>query len=532
MSTGTGLLLRAALRRDRVRLAVWAVALGGLVVYAANGLATVYPTAADRQARAALMGEPAAVMLSGPGFGTEDYTLGAMLANELGLTVMVAAAIMSIQLLVRHTRAEEEAGRAELLRAGAVARSAPLTAALGVVGLADTAVAVVVAGGLAASGLGAADALALAAGIAVTGVAFGAVAAVTAQLTSHARAASGAALAVLAAAAVVRGIGDVQRPGGSALSWLSPIAWAQQTRAFVDLRWWPLLLSLALVAVLVALGHLLAGRRDLGAGLLPARRGPAGASPLLSGPTGLAVRLQRASIAGWAVAVLLLGLVFGSLAQGVTEMAAGNARITAALAAAGRGDRGLADAFFATTALELSLAVAGFAVGSVLRLRREESAGRVEVLLATPLDRRVLLGGSLAVTAGASVLLLVVAGLGCGLAAAAVTGDTASVAALLGALLVPLPAVLVLAGVAAALVGLAPRLAGLAWLPLGWALLVTLFGPLLGVPRWATRLSPFGWLPAVPAQDVDVAPLAALTAVAAALVVLALLAFRRRDTTG
>ena len=54
---------------------------------------------------------------------------------------MVAVAIMSIQLVVRHTRAEEESGRAELVRAGVGRPPCPLTAALALAALADAAVA-------------------------------------------------------------------------------------------------------------------------------------------------------------------------------------------------------------------------------------------------------------------------------------------------------------------------------------------------------------------------------------------------------
>ena len=69
-------------------------------------------------------------MLSGPGYGTTNYTLGAMMANELSVRGHAGDAIMSLLLVVRHTRAEEEDGRAELVRAGAVGRRAPLAAAL------------------------------------------------------------------------------------------------------------------------------------------------------------------------------------------------------------------------------------------------------------------------------------------------------------------------------------------------------------------------------------------------------------------
>lgn len=527
---GTGRLLRLALRRDRVRLTAWLLGIVGITVYAAAALDTTYPTAADRQARGEVMSNPAAVMLSGPGYGLDDYTLGAMVANEVALTAIFAAAIMSALLTVRHTRADEEDGRTELVGAAAVGRRAPLTAALALVGLADAAVALLVTAGLVGSGFAAADSLAIGVGIGLTGLVFAGVAAVTAQLTAYARAASGAALGVLGAAAVVRGAGDVLREGGSALSWFSPIAWAQQTRAFVELRWWPLVLSAVLVAVLVRTAYALVGRRDVGAGLVPPRPGPAQASARLSGVVALAGRLQRAAILGWGVALVLLGVVYGSILDSVTDLLAENERVAEALAAIGGGGS-LVDSFAATIGLYLALLVAAFAVSSTLRARGEEAAGRAGLVLATAVGRRRMLGGTLAVTVGASVLLALAAGLGAGLAAAAVTGDAGQVGRLLGATLVPLPAVLVVAGVAAVLVGVAPRWSGLAWAAIAWVVLAGLFGPLLGLPEWVTRLSPFGWVPAVPAESFDLVPVAVLTLLAAALFGLALGGFRRRDLT-
>jgi ABC-2 type transport system permease protein len=524
---GTGVLVRAALRRDRRRVAIWVAALGGLTVYAAVALGAGYPTAADRQGRAALIGTPAGTLLSGPGYGTEDYTLGAMTANELALSVMIATAIMSILLVVRSTRAEEDSGSAELLLTCSVGRRAPLTTALAVTAVADVAVALVVTAGLVGSGLTAPDALALAAGIGLSGLVFGTVAAVTAQVFASARAASGTAMAVLGAAVLVRGVGDVLQEHGSALSWFSPLAWAQQTRAFVDLRWWPLLLQVTLIAALIATATALTARRDVGAGLVAARRGPARASALLWGPVALLARLQRGSLIGWAVGLLALGLTFGSLTDSVIQMVAGNPRLAAALAAGGGAD--LTDSFTAAAALYAALCTAGFAIGSVLRLRGEEGSGRLELLLSAPLGRRRVLAAGLVVTATEATLLLTVAGLGEGLAAAAVSGNLHAIGAGLGAALVHLPAVLVVAGLTAVLLGLAARLTPLAWVPLCWAALAGLFGPLLGLPGWAARLSPFGWVPAVPAEQVDVLRLAGLSLVTLALVVAALSAFRRRD---
>lgn len=525
---GTGLLVRFGLRRDRVRLVVWVAALGALTGYAVVALGTLYPTAAARQTRAALMGNPAAVMLGGPGFGRDHYTLGAMIANELGLTIMISAAVMSILLVVRHTRAEEETGRAELIRAGVVGPRAPLTAALALAALANAAIALVIAAGLTGAGLAATDSLAFGLGIGLTGLVFAGVAAVTAQISEHARTASGSALAVLGAAAVIRGIGDIAEPGGSPLSWFSPIAWAQQTRAYVDLRWWPLLVSLVVVAGLVPLGYLLNRRRDVGAGLVAPRRGPADASRLLSGATALTARLQRGTLVGWGIGLLITGLTFGTLTNAVITMLGDNPKLSRILAA-GAGGQSLVDGFYAAMTIYVALGAAAFAVTSVLRQRGEETAGRGEAVLACAVGRLRWLSAELAVTAAGSALLLLAGGLGMGISAAAVTGDAGLVGALTGAALAHLPAVLVVAALAAALVGLAPRLAGLAWVVLGYAVFSGSFGALLGLPDWALHLSPLRWTPALPGAAFDLAPIAGLTALAAVLVAAGLAGIRRRD---
>ena len=252
--TGTRTLVRFALRRDRVRLPVWVLSAGLLTVYSVVALQEVYPDAEARQQRAALMENPAAIMLGGPGFGVRDYTIGAMVANELGLTVMVVAAIMSVLLVVRHTRAEEEAGRADLVRAGAVGRRAQLTATLVVVALADLAVAAVLAAGLVGAGLGSADTAELRPrdGADRDGVRGGG------RRHGPGRRAHPSGLGRGPGSAGRRGrrAGRRRRPraGWQRVVVVSPIAWAQQTRAFVDLRWWPLGLSLLAVGLLVVLG--------------------------------------------------------------------------------------------------------------------------------------------------------------------------------------------------------------------------------------------------------------------------------------
>src|SRR5665647_3558178 len=72
-------------------------------------------------------GNPIARVCDGPASGTD---LGAMALVEGWKVLAIFVALMSAQAVVRHTRQDEETGRAELIGSGVVGRQARLTAAL------------------------------------------------------------------------------------------------------------------------------------------------------------------------------------------------------------------------------------------------------------------------------------------------------------------------------------------------------------------------------------------------------------------
>ena len=87
----------------------------------------------------------------------------------------------------------------------------------------------------------------------------------------------------------------------------------------------------------------------------------------------------------------------------------------------------------------------------------------------------------------------------------------------------------VVVGAAVALFGLAPRAVGGAWGVLGACVVLSVLGPLLGLPGWMLELSPFEHVPQLPADAFSAGPLVWLCAVAAALTAVGMLAFQRRD---
>ena len=122
---GTRGLVRVALRLDRWRTAIWAVAVAGLTQVSVSGLSQVYSTPEALAGRAQLISSPAATALAGPGYGLDDYTVGAMTANELGLWLMIPVAIMAL-LTVTPAPARGRGGRpagAGAVRAGGSGRA-------------------------------------------------------------------------------------------------------------------------------------------------------------------------------------------------------------------------------------------------------------------------------------------------------------------------------------------------------------------------------------------------------------------------
>jgi ABC-2 type transport system permease protein len=526
---GVPTLVKLIGRRDRIRLAVWVYAIAALVAATAYSFRGLYHTVAAREAFGATIRANASLLaLDGPLF--DASSTGGLTAWRFAGIAAVIASMASVFTVIRHTRAEEEAGRAELVGAGVVGRFAPMTAALSVaVGLN------VVAGALVAVlmmvlGAAVAGSIALGGGIAAAGIAFAGIAAICAQLTQGARTAIGTALATLGVAFVLRAAGDSSGHGGTSwLSWLSPIGWAQQIRPYAHERWWVLALGLGAGAATAAVAFVLIGRRDVGAGLFPARLGPAVGAPRLRTPLALAWRQQRPSLIGWSVGMVLLGLVFGSSAKSVGSLVGTSSQLRDVVDRIGR-THDLTNAYFGATFGICGLIAAAYGVQAVLRARSEETATRAEVLLATPVRRIGFAGSHLLLAAVGSAVLLAATGLGAGLAYGIAMHDVGGqVATLLGAALAQWPAAAVPAAIAVALFGLAPQASNAAWAVLAAFVLLGQIGPLLHVGQPVMDLSPFTHTPKLPGSSVDGLPLVVLAAVAIAVCVGGLAGFRRRD---
>ncbi|MFC4908445.1 ABC transporter permease [Actinomadura gamaensis] len=526
---GTRELTRLAMRRDRIMLPVWVYLIVIMAASTVSSTKGLYPDTASRVKLAANTNDtPALVALYGRVY--DPTSLGAVSMLKLNVFGALAAAALSIVLVVRHTRADEETGRLELVGATAVGRRAPLTSALSVVLSTNVMIAVLCALALTIAGLPAAGSTAAGLAWGGVGVAFGAITAVVAQLTSHARTATGYSFAILGAFYLVRALGDTSDADGPRwLSWLSPIGWGQQFRPYAGNRWWVLLVMVVFAAVMTVVAYSLVSRRDIGAGILPDRDGPATASPRLAGAVSLWWRLQRGSVLGWAIAFLVLGAVLGGIATNVGSIA--DSRQAHDMITKLGGEKGITDAFLATEMGFAAIFAAAFGVQAVGRLRAEETGQRAEPVLATAVSRWRWASGPVLVALLGSAVMLLLSGAVSGAVYAGQSGDGAQFGRLVGASLVQVPAAWVVIGAVVLGYGLVPRFTAAGWAVLVAFLLIGELGPLLKLPHWIMDVSPFAHTPKLPGTSWSATPLVWMTAIAAVLVGAGLWTFRRRDVT-
>lgn len=516
------------LRRDRIRTSAWVLGVGISGFSFATAMTSVYETQEDIAGIATLLGDPVMRLLVGPAFGLDEPSHERLFSAAYVLFIYIAIALFSIFTVVRHTRAEEQSRRAELVRANVVGRHATLTATVLLTTAANLIIAALLfAGGLAAEFDWEGAALIAAGGFAL-GVFFTGVATVTVQLSESASATSAFAGAFLGLAYLVRMGGDMAEEGGSSLSWLSPLAWSQQTAPFVEDRWWPLLISAGFAAGLLWLGYFLSTKRDVEASMFATRLGRAEAKPSLGRPLGMAGRTLWGGLRGWGVALILTGLIFGSFAQALVDTADD---LPEDLAQILSGEDMLLG-YLAFMAVFMAIFVAAAGVNGLQRLRIEESHGRAEYGMSAPVGRTAWLGSHLVVLVIGVAVIVALAGLGMGTGAAAVLDDDGGeyFGQVLLATSLQMAPVLAVVGIVTALFGWLPRAASAAgWILVGFGGLVTVFSGMLDLPDWLVQLNVFSHLAEYPVEDVDWTPVGWLSAIGVVGIVLGLIGWDRRE---
>lgn len=525
-----GKLVSFLFRRDRIRIPVWILSIALFSLVLAPAYEEMFPTQMERQVLAETMKNPAMTAMVGPGYGLDNYTIGAMYGHEMLLFTAIAVAIMSMFIVIRHTRKDEEGGRIEMIRSLPVGRLSNLGAAITASVCANIVLSLLTGFGLYAMGVDSMDlqgCLLYGAALGVTGLLFTSVAAVFSQLFESSRGATGYSFAFLLVAYFIRAVGDVSN---EALALASPLGWILRTEVFVNNVWWPIFLTVAVSVVLSLIAMYLNSLRDLEAGFIPAKIGRKNASTFLNGPLSLALRLQRTGMIAWIVGLFVIGVSYGSIFGDLEEFIKTNEFIGKMIPVAE--GFSLTELFMTTLMAIMSMISTVPVLMFVLKFRGEEKRYRIEHLLARSVSRSRILGGYVSIAFVASFVMIFLSVVGLWASSSAVMEDPIPFGRMLQAGMVYLPAIWIMIGMAVFLTAYLPKAVSFVWLYLGYTFFVVYLGDIIGVPAWMKKLTSFGHIPKLPVEEMDFVKVAVLTFISIALTVIGFIGYRNRDMQG
>jgi ABC-2 type transport system permease protein len=515
--------------------ALWGLVFGAYVASSSVGYAAIYPAAAARAKLAAsLGGNSGLAALLGPARHLDTVT--GFTAWRTMAVLAVVGAIWALFLSTRLLRGEEDAGRWELYLCGQTTRGR--AAAEGVVGMATgvaalwavTAALTLAAGAAPKVHFPVAGSLYLATCLVSAPAMFVAVGAFISELAANRRQANILGAAVIGSAFLIRMVAD----STSSLVWLrwaSPLGWTEQLRPLTGSQ--PVaFVPIAIVTALAAMATVLvAARRDLGASILPSQDTPASHTALVGSATGLAVRLTRSVAIGWAVAVGVMGLVLGLVAQSAAGTITGSAAVSAAirrLGGHGTGAKAYLGLAFSTVAALVSFAAAG----QINATRAEEASAHLDHILVRPVSRARWLVGRIAVATALVVAISVLSGIASWLGTA-VQGGGVGLGELLAAGLNVAPPALLVLGLGVLAFGLLPRVASwFAYALVAWSFLVQLIATFVTGNRLLLDSSVLAHVAPAPAARPDWSSAAALVLLGALTAGAGVIAFDRRDLAG
>lgn len=529
MYNKTGKLSRFMIKVDRIRIPLWLIGILVFTLIVPVAFADLYPSQQERNVMAETVHNPAITAMVGTG-NLEHYTIGAMTAHQMLLLTAVVVGLMSILLVTRHTRADEEEGRIEMIRSLPVGRLSNVNATLVVLLGTNVILALITGLGLYTLNIESMElegSLLYGAVLGATGIFFAGVTALFAQLSESSRGTMGFSIAILVIAYLIRANGDV---GNETLSWISPLGWVTKAEVYWNNQWWPILLLLGASAILFVLAHYLNARRDLEAGFFPQRPGKRYASVFLQSPMGLALRLQRPGTIFWAIGMLLMGVSYGSIFGDLESFFESNEALKQLLAS--EEGQSLAKQFLPMLIAIMTLLGTVPPLMAMNKLYGEEKKNRVEHFLGRSVSRTRLMGDYLIISTVNGFVMLSLATIGLWVASTAVMDDPFRFGTIYGAAIVYYPAMLVMIGMATMLIGFVSKLTSLIWLYVFYSFIVIYLGGLFQFPEWVEKLSPYGYIPQLPVEEMEYVSVTILILIALALMAVGLIGYNKRDIDG
>lgn len=449
--TGTRTLLRFFLRRDRFLLPFWVLSPLLLAVSTASS-ALAYQNLQEFITE--ITANPIITTVLGPFLS--QTVAGVVVWRGTGQIVLIVG-IASLLSAIRHTRTEEETGRSEMIRAYVTGRFSALTAAMILTCSANLIAGLFLALGLIGMGQPISGAFIFGFTIAFAGIFFAGIGALCAQLRVSAGSARGMAFTVVGIGILLLLLNN-SGGGYTGWAWIAPMAWHRLTQPFTGNYGWVFIYFLALTAIPILLSYYLSTRRDLGAGILAERSGPEKAAPGLKNCFSLAWRLHRGAAIGWLASIVIFGAAIGGIIQSVSDTE-GIGDLLGNLGSFGwMAEVGNRDAFMGIMIYILSFAISLYAITSILRLQKEETDNRAEVLLAAPISRVRWMGSHIVVSMLTTCGLLLALGLSAGIVYGFTVNDMdGTLPIVLGMCLSKIPVIWTMSGLTALLFSFFPR---------------------------------------------------------------------------
>lgn len=520
----TRLLFFFYIRRERLSLVIWILALAGTTAAVAISFEELYATEAEIEALKHIISNPAITAMVGPAFGLDHYTLGAMMSHQMLLFTILAVAIMNIVMTAKHTRADEETGRMEQVEALPLGRLASLFALFLLLLLANGLIALTTALALIGLGLDGTGSFLYGAVLGLGGLFFASLTALGAQVFRSSRTVLAFSFAVLIWAYIQRAAGDME---AEILSYTSPLGLLLYTEVYVNNYLWPLGIIFVLCLILFSLAFFLKARRDLGSSLIGERAGKARGGKMFQTPFRFIFRLQFGLIFAWLLGIYLLAASYASMLGELEYFLENLSFIEDMLPKAGEGT--LLEQFLVMLMSVMSLLCLIPGILILLRLYKEEEDNRMEPLLTTGVSRGRILGTYISLSVMTSIVMLLITVLGFYSVSSFVTEEKIALVSFLKLALGYLPAILVMLGLTTLIIGGFPGLRGLLWLYLAYSFIVIYLGDLLDFPEVLDYLTPFGYVLSFPLEGRGIVESIVLLALSLSLFLLGLGFYRRRD---
>ena len=537
MLRGTKRLVRLALRRDRITLSI---TLALVIVMVVSSVPALESTYGDYVSQLSYVTSSVSSAVGRIFQGViNGVNLGTILTAETFVTASIIMSVMSIFIISRHTRHNEEIGAAELIGSMNVGRNSPLTAALVVAIGANLLAGLVIFAFLSMQdSLEVMGSFIFVASLVLCGLFFAGVSAITVQLSDYRRGSNMMAIGVLMVAFIIRAVGDVLgsiNPDGlgvtsSWLSWLSPLGWANQSLPYSENRMMPLVMLFLGFVVCIVVAYWLLNKRDLGSSILATKPGKDRANEKLLARFGLTLKIQKASLFSWTAGGALMGGMMGAVITDFKDAFNENEQLREFVTREGMG-ASLDETLIAAMLPTFGAILAGYVVLALSKVHDEEAKGRIESLMSASLSRsKWLITHIFVVILGIFTLLGalgLVAAIGYSLAA-----DERLVTFLdiFLAGVVSLPAMVLFASIICFVFAWAGRyVRSFAWTFFAYCALISSFAGIFDWPQWTSNFSPFTHTPLYPSDSFTFMPILTMLAIAVIMLGLSLVFFRRRD---